>query len=461
MKYLKQKWAQVVNSPALVFLILASVAGTLSAFLTPQLVVSDENMHFLRAYNLASGDLGNNDCSYPKDVIEKAAAVYEGKLDANYGQRVDYSRTVDDATCGTAAAYSPFMHLPQAIGMAIAKLIHPSTGLMVLLGRLANLAVFIAVLYFVIKKVRFGKWVFVVIGLFPASIHLAASLSSDVVNNVVILGAITLMFNLFCQKTRLSTKQIILLIVVACILALTKLTNIIFLLPLIFLPARLFKPNTIPLRFNLQKWSLILVALIFCGLGTLAWQKVYGAPLVPDSSVVNPLAEHPQRFIKVVFNTYINPFIEYGDKVLRGVVGEFASFSFRLPTFVIVLELLLLFIALLHKNKREEDEYKAVSPWLTWGSLGALIFTILSVTYALFTIWAIQTFSLGPSATYADGVQGRYFIAALALLVPLGIWLRKFITIEIKSASGLGILVFFVSAFSLTFYLLETYFFFK
>jgi uncharacterized membrane protein len=460
MKQLKQKWGQFITNPALVFLSLATVTGVLSTFLTPQLVVSDENMHFLRAYNLASGDLGNKDCSYPKDIIEKAAAVYEGDLSAGYSKKVDFSQ-VTNATCGTAAAYSPFMHIPQAIGIAIAKLIYPSTGLMVLLGRLANVTLYVAALYFIIKKIRFGKWVLVVMGLFPSMIHLAASLSSDVVNNIVVLGAIAFMFNLFCQKTPLLKKQIISLVVVACALALTKLTNLILLLPLVFLPTRLFKPNTTTARFNLQKWSLILIALVLCILSTFAWQKIYGASLVTAAPVANPLSEHPHHFIKVVFNTYINPFIEYGDKVLRGIVGEFASFSFRLPSFVIFMELLLFVFVLLHKNKQEETELKSSSRWLTWSSLGALGLTVLSVTYALFTIWSIQSFSLGPTATYADGVQGRYFIASLALLIPAGVWLRKFIVIDTKSKQSLGAIVFFVSSFSLLFYLIETYRFFK
>ena len=79
----------------------------------------------------------------------------------------------------------------------------------------------------------------------------------------------------------------------------------------------------------------------------------------------------------------------------------------------------------------------------------------------MYTAWAIQPFRLGAGALYADGVQGRYFTAALIFLAPLFIWLRKFYWTQVKSEETLCLLVYLVSGGSLLFYIIETYRFFS
>lgn len=458
MKAYIKRWQAFVTNPALVFLSLASLFGLLAIAVTPQLVVSDENQHFLRSYTLSMGTIGKETCTYPVEINKKASGVYVGDLSANYTDKINFQHT-EQAPCGTASAYSPFMHLPQALGMFAAKLIYPSTGLLILFGQLANLALYISVLYFIIKHVRLGKWVFVVIGLFPSMIHTAASLSSDVVHNSIILASAAVVFSLFTQTSRLSQNQIILVTLLACGLALTKVTNLLVFLPLLFLSARIFIPNTTKLPFNLHKWLLVIGIGIVSILSLLLWQKLYGGTLVSETPP-NILAEYPHHFVKVLFNTYINPSIEYTDKILQGVVGYFASYSYYLPAFMIFANLSLLGIVLFRRNKHEEQEIKKTSP-LVWSSLIAITLSIIAITYALYVIWAVQPWRLGPTALYADGVQGRYFTALLILLVPVAIWLRKFIAVDIKNDTILGTLVFLVAGSSLLFFILQTFFFFK
>ena len=82
------------------------------------------------------------------------------------------------------------MHLPQALGVFIAKITYPSTGNMVLFGRIVNILVYCAGIFFIIRASRMGKWVLVVIGLMPTLINTASSLSGDVMNNLIVLGFI-------------------------------------------------------------------------------------------------------------------------------------------------------------------------------------------------------------------------------------------------------------------------------
>lgn len=459
MREATKKYLPILTRPEVVFGLLVSIFGVLSAFLVPQLSVSDENMHFLRAYNLATADLGEKACSYPTEVNQKAASVYEGYYEADYKKTVDFSQTTE-ATCGSAAAYPPILHAPQALGIFLAKLTHPSTGLMVLFGRLFNLAFYTAALYFIIKHVKVGKWVFVVIGLFPLMVHMAASLSADTVNNVAVLAFAALLFNLFTQKTKISRKQSLLLLAVVGTLALTKLANIVLLLPLAFLPVRLFEKNTVKkLPFNSHKWMLGLTSIILVILLILAWQRIYGAPLVAEGPE-NPLASNPLHFLTILSATYINPFIGYTDVVFRGLIGEFASFRYHLPMFLVVVNFFLLFFVLLRKDEAEVRFHSKSLLWLSASSLGAIVLFIASVSYAMYTAWAIQPFRLGPGALYADGVQGRYFTAAVIFLVPLFIWLRRFYWVQVKDEKTLSLAIYMISGGSLLFYTIETYRFF-
>jgi hypothetical protein len=72
----------------------------------------------------------------------------------------------------------------------------------------------------------------------------------------------------------------------------------------------------------------------------------------------------------------------------------------------------------------------------------------------MYVLWALPL--LGPSATYAAGVQGRYFTATLATLIPAGIWLRRYVSIVVKTDMMFSSIVASTSGFLLLFYTLQT-----
>lgn len=427
--------------------------GTLSAFLVPQLSVPDENMHFLRSYNLASGRLGRHNCTYPSTVKERSAWT-SGTY--SLSPKVNFS-DMTKGTCGTAAAYSPLVHLPQAIGIFIGKAIHPTVGFLVLMGRLFNLLFFSFALYFIIKKVVLGKWVFTVIGLSPMLVHLSASLSGDTMNNVVVFAFAALMFNLFVQKNPISNKQMLTVFLFASLIGLTKSINILLLLPLVFLPLRLYKSNKFSrISPRIQKWSMFVSAGILSVACILVWQHIFGNALY-SAATNNPLIHHPFHFIKILYSTYLSPFVGYSDVLLWGIFGQFSSFTYHLPLYMLVINIILLVFVLLNRRPEDERVVKEVARPLIFSSLVSMTLIVLVVTYGLYVSWAILPDRLGPGAIYADGVQGRYFTSALVLLIPAFTWLRKYVRFEASSEESLGITVFSLSSFILLFYIVETF----
>ena len=457
---MKKNWflfLSFIKKPENVFISLSLFFGVLSAVLVPQLSVSDENMHYLRAYGISQGRVESGSrCTLPKDVAKRAGSVYEGNFSADYSKPIDRN-ILDVDKCSSASGYPPIMHLPQAVGINIANIFGGSTGLTILFGRLANLIFYSFALYFIIKWVRVGKWVFVVIGLIPLMVHMAASLSSDCVTNVAVFVITALTLNLFTQKNALSNKQIAALVCIGILLTLTKSINALLLFPLIFLPKHLFAANknkNIP--FNIQKWAILIMIGVAAIISLLIWQKIFGQPLLTTGATHNPLHSNPLKFIQILFNTYINPTIGYTDIVLRGSVGDFSSFKYHLPLFVLIPLFSLLSLSLLHYNKKDQELLGEHTGKLAVYNLATIGLFVCAVSYAMYTAWALLPFRFGEGAYYADGVQGRYFTATAVMLVPVGLWLQKYINVRTKDEKVFNLIMFFGLAIILSFYVFET-----
>jgi uncharacterized membrane protein len=448
------KARQFVARPERVFLLLAAVFGLFSAVLVPQLSANDENWHFARAYQISDGLVVCEDSrvSYPSAVNHKIYDAIDRKYSNNYADTADLSER-QASECGAMKTYLPTMYIPQAIGVAIAKLTYPSPAFMVLMARLANLVLFVAVAFFLIRQLKVGKWVLVVIACMPQMIHLAASATTDAVNSLVILAIIVFMINLFCQKEKIGRRQVAWLLGLAVLAAATKQNNVILFLPLAFLPGRLFLPNRLKqIPFNLRKWGLNLAAGLSFSATFLIFSTFLSSSSVLPSISSDYVISSPLGFAKLVYNTY---FTDYGDVVFLGVSNHFSSFGYHLPLIVTAVLIILFLFVLLTKSKADARDIKSFDLKNSLVFLLTLGLSIAAVTYIMYTAWSpIWT---GGEAVWAEGVQGRYFSAMLLLLVPLGAYLSRYITLKFRSSNVLGWIVFATLLLILTYYTFLTY----
>ena len=457
---MKKYWSyflSFIKKPENVFISLSLFFGVLSAITVPLLSVADEGHHYMRSYTLSQGRIeSGKSCSLPKDILLKVKEAEANNFITSYKKLINKNDT-EIHKCSSASGYPPIMHLPQAIGIGIASLFNGSTGLTILFGRLANVLFYSIAVYLIIKWVRIGKWAFTAIGLIPLMVHMASSLSSDCMTNVAVFTITAFILNLFTQKDKLSHKQTIALICTGVFLTLTKSVNALLLFPLLFLPKRLFSPNKNErLPFNIQKWTILVVTGIAAIISILIWQKIYGQPLLTTGAAHNPLHSNPLKFIAILFNTYISPTIGYTDVVLRGSVGDFSSFKYHLPLFILIPLFFLLFLSLLHYNKKDQELLGEQTGKLAVYNLATIGMFVCAVSYAMYTAWALLPFRFGEGAYYADGVQGRYFTATAVMLVPVGLWLQKYINVRTKNEKVFNLIMFFGLALILSFYIFET-----
>jgi hypothetical protein len=210
-----------------------ALAGTLFVFANPPMQAPDESQYFLRCYAISEGHF---DFDANRAVPADAAALYhafpgawvnahtsEGVAeDPETGEPEAYSTAgyalkqtgengpVQSVTDSFAAYFSradttevkepvsflvvPF--LPQALGMALARLVGFSALGCLYGGRLANLAVYVLLCWLALKKAERFRPLLLGVMLLPLSLFLGASLSYD----ATLLGCYYLMAALLTRR---------------------------------------------------------------------------------------------------------------------------------------------------------------------------------------------------------------------------------------------------------------------
>ena len=198
------------NLPRL-FLLIGGFFGLVMLLLTPPFQVPDEHDHFFRAVMISSGQFMAKSYPFSETERQKAPPKYlKGKGGVvpvsipyttrkvnhklpfhpeNKQQLGDlkdmlalplHMKGMPEVFINTSAGgYAPVLYLPAVLVIAAGKLINLSPLWLMYLGRLANLMVFLSLIYWTLKIAPTGKWIIFLLALMPMSLFLAPSLSID------------------------------------------------------------------------------------------------------------------------------------------------------------------------------------------------------------------------------------------------------------------------------------------
>lgn len=174
--------------PELVFFIVVMIIGVTYVKVTPPIVGLswDDQIHYERTLYLANA---LNGISYAADD----KMIYE--CETNSVQRIGYDRqSREDYVNQLTGLYdnkkvnqlrvpqfsaSFVAYIPAAIGITLARGMGLSYTHIFVAGKICNLIMYAALMYFAIKKIRFGKVFTSVFGMLPVVIFLASSYSYD------------------------------------------------------------------------------------------------------------------------------------------------------------------------------------------------------------------------------------------------------------------------------------------
>lgn len=386
--------------------------------------VPDEQAHYLSAYRLSNyflfrfGQMGN------PDVLMRSADLQFFEVFSPSGilNPERYIQTIkgfsffvgnSDVVTYSADAVTnvPLGYLASALGIALGRLLHLGSIPVFYLGRMFNMALYIALAYVAMRRIPIGKIVIFIVSLFPMTLHLCASYSYDcMIIGVSMLFVAEVLRMIYGDSV--SRGQLIFCAVLCFVLAPSKLVYTPLLFLVLLIPSEKMKaacPHP-----NVLKVVLIAVGILGLLVGQLGSMASYvsadsGAAYVDwagqEGYSLSWVLQNPASTVVIFVNTLLNMGDFYLSSLLGGSLGWL---QIGVPNLLCSLPFAVLFCLACLKKRQEEAAPLRFLPkcWtllLILGSCGLIL-------ASMFLSWT----PLGSGTIL--GVQGRYFLPLLPAL---------------------------------------------
>ena len=385
----------------------------------PPVSVPDEQAHYITAYRLSNLFLFHFDQIGNQDVLIRAADAEffryfdgNGILDGDkYSLLLQHFSWFAGGNTGMetysydAVTNVPLGYVASALGIAVGRVLHLGGGPVFYLGRMFNMAQYIALAYGAMRRIPLGKTVLFVISLFPMTLHLCASYSYDcMIIGVSMCFVAEVVRMIYGDSIR--RRQLIFCAVLCFILAPSKLVYTPLLFLVLLIPGD--KLKAVFPRPNLLKALLILVGILGLLIGQLNSMASYvgesaGAYVSwagEEGYSLTWVLQNPIGTVIVFLNTVLNMTDFYFSSLLGGSLGWLqisVPYYFCLPFAAL--------FCLACMRRREEVPGLAFMPkcWvflLILGSCGLIL-------ASMFLSWTPIDSGI------ILGVQGRYFLLLL------------------------------------------------
>lgn len=305
---------------------------------------------------------------------------------------------------------TPLAYVPQALGFTLARVLGLNSIALLYLGRFFNLLLFAAVGTLTIKRLSFGKNAFFGVSILPMSLHLAASLSYDV---VILAGSglfAAVCLDLAYKAEKVSVKDVVLLACIMAVMGPCKMVYGAIAGFCLLIPVKKFG--------NWKKWTISAVAVLgsfLAAMDVVNLRTVAMYTQESDSYVAwaeeagysfAELIHQPVHVLQLFYNTVA----WQGESLYSGMLGEaLGNRDAVLNTpYLVILLLTVCLILLALKKPGEEIVIKIKARLWIWficlAIFGALMFSMLLA-------WTPK------SSNMVQGVQGRYMLPLLPIFL--------------------------------------------
>lgn len=401
-------------TPVRLFLWLSLLGGALLLALFPPFAVADEPAHFLRACALLEGELFGerrgdavgaelpvglarlarltDDLPFHRErkfSLARWRAGWALPVDTGKKEFVDF-RTV---------AQVPFLlHVPQALGIGLARLAGAPPLAWVYAGRAANLVLCTALVAFALGRLPFYRWLAAIVALLPQSLSIRASLSGDALTFAVGLLLVACAWRMAFGSGRPCTADRAGLLATAPALALTKAVYLPLLAHLALIPASRWG------RRRGGAWGVRLaVALLVAASVAVAVTAFAGTsvPLREGYSVDRPaqwrgVVADPGRFAGLV----ASDLLAHGPRYAVQLVGRQIGWLDTDTPWALSFTLLALLLAAVVADGSREVR---ITPGQRALVLASTLAVVVGIELSQYLTWT----PVGLDAI--EGVQGRYF----------------------------------------------------
>ncbi|MFN7160407.1 MAG: DUF2142 domain-containing protein [Candidatus Gracilibacteria bacterium] len=403
------------------YLPIACVFGLFMVFHMPPFQVMDEYNHFNKAYALSEGNIlctknaaGKPGMYIPRSAweagkimgVEKLPYHSDIKIQKEEIQRGSFVAVNEN---DKVFAEHPFCEspawssIPQALGILLGKLLGLSLLGIFYLGRAANLIAAVSIIFFALRKLPFGKPVFMFVALLPMFIQQISSYSLDAMHYSLLFFfyAWILELSYSDRKGKFSYKELS----VFCLFSLFAIhakIGFIFLSLLIFLlPRKRFSSTK---AYALFTSAFVIAHVVFLLiLRSLFSIGNYGnSGLVDREAQMMHILQHPFAFIQTLVNS-INTSFDFYWKNLFGILGWMDY-----PLYNLHYLLLIIFAVFLLCGAHEDVPLSGKRRWFFAG-----LFALCSSM--LFAILYILDDPVG--GTLVSFMQGKYLLPLFPLLL--------------------------------------------
>lgn len=311
------------RTASLVFACLALPFGLAMGAVTPPMQVADEGQHFFRAYQVSQGVVlptKRRNVEVEHKVVDITggdlpmgiSGLYQGyePLIQNPHFRIsDPKKTLEFARrfkiepkehsfrwFNNTAVYSPLGYIPQALGIAAARLFSNSALTCFYAARLANLLASVACIFLAIRITSVFPWVFAFLALSPMAIYEMASVSSDAsIIGICFLFIAVILRCAFGPDSTISRGQWLALFLLAAAIGLVKQMYLPLALLYLLIPVAKVGSRS---RYWTTLAGICMTMVFTAGIWGLATRDLY-APVVMDAdpqTQIEFVKHHPGTF---------------------------------------------------------------------------------------------------------------------------------------------------------------------
>ena len=450
-----------------VYPIIAVTLGVIFIFLIPAYETPDEQRHFGSAYNQSNMflDYGNphEDGVAPEYFLPfrymRANDASIGEINtiqqfdvSEFDSVFDNLRVISDEENEKVITINHFndssytLYFLPALGITLARLLHLGFGFAYVFGALLNMLFYILMTTYAINKIPVGKRILFVISLLPLTLQQVSSFSCDgvIIASIMVVVAQAFFLKYGDSSTRRDWKWNIeipiirttiteLVIYILCGLLLSGAKSGVYLVVLL-LPVMLCC-NKNWFRGKAKIVSITVIVVMVAGASAYMYFRGFDTIYKFINTTPEDVREihgqtgvalieyiyNPGRLFELIFNTLRYDLRHYVAQIGGSILGYIRINIFKGVTIV---NLLLLFASMI-RYKEEDDIFKVGN---------RLMVFIIGLIPILVTVLAMLLYWTLPTDQAIMGIQGRYVLPTLAVLMfSVGRWNK----IRIPNIDGL------------------------
>lgn len=394
-------------------------------FLIPPLNTPDEWTHFGRSYKLSQyiEHVGDNDylvnnkyygpslgcLSYGNPEVTNEVSNREDIRTCLFSGENDYQ---DGYNFNKLYYLNPIGHIIPSIGIKIADFITNSPLVIFFFGRLLNFIVSFLIIHYSIKKSKENKIILLLVATIPMLLQQMISYSYDSLLNSFMIFYIYLIMK-HMSSCKMSVLDYVLFFLSFLFVLNIKYIYLLLLLPLIYIVKKgKLKINLkTDLIYALKVILPCIIAIVLSYILHKLWINfsVYLNSLTglvsssSDASNMSLIISNPS----MIFSLALNTLSVYGWFYIKSLFGYFGWFAFSFDDYIYYIYFVLIFITIMSRK------------------LSTNLFTSIQRIFNIIIVFALVSFVFGAmyiswssyGLDYIDGVQGRYFLPILPLLL--------------------------------------------